>query len=212
MKDFFLNYENCWTDRSYIFSVLSGAVFVAISFVINWYAGIYATESASNPVTDIFLSNVPVWNVDFIYTYGAMAFWVFVICLALAKPQRIPFLLKSVALFVLIRSLFISLTHLGPFPTQAEVTLSSIMNKFTFGADLFFSGHTGLPFLMALNFWNHKGLRIFFICAAIVFGISVLLGHLHYSIDVLGAFFITFSIFHMAEHFFPEDRKNFLKV
>ncbi|MBI3904685.1 MAG: hypothetical protein HY309_03785 [Pseudomonas fluorescens] len=40
---------------------------------------------------------------------------------------------------------------------------------------------------------------------SVLFGISVLLGHLHYSIDVFGAFFITYSIFCLAKKFFPKD-------
>ena len=41
---------------------------------------------------------------------------------------------------------------------------------------------------MALTFWNNKFLRRFFLFASIVAGFSVLLGHLHYSIDVFAAF------------------------
>jgi hypothetical protein len=42
-----------------------------------------------------------------------------------------------------------------------------------------------------------------------MFGIVVLLGHLHYSIDVLSAFFITYSIYHICELFFKTDKKIF---
>ncbi len=83
------------------------------------------------------------------------------------------------------------------------------MSKFAFGGDLFFSGHTGLPFLMALVFWKKPILRYFFIASAIGFGAVVLLTHLHYSIDVLSAFFITYTIFHIAEFLFRKDRKLF---
>lgn len=175
------------------------------SFVINFYAAIYSATRASNSVTDIVLSNIPVYDVDGTFIYGPMIFWTFIITFCITEPKRAPFVLKSIALFILIRSIFISLTHIGPDPTQIEIS-SSIIRKFSSGADLFFSAHTGLPFLMALVFWNHKVVRILSVLTAIFFGIVVLAGHLHYSIDVVSAFFITYSIFRLAEIFFPKDR------
>ena len=71
--------------------------------------------------------------------------------------------------------------------------------------DLFFSGHTGIPFLMALMFWNYKPLRYTFLCFSLFFAVVVLLGHLHYSIDVLAAFFITYAIFDICKFFFKKD-------
>jgi len=44
---------------------------------------------------------------------------------------------------------------------------------------------------------------------AIFFGVVVLLGHIHYSIDVFSAFFITYSIFHMAKYLFKNEFKLF---
>ena len=87
----------------------------------------------------------------------------------------------------------------------------NFLNKFTFGGDLFFSGHTGLPFLMALIFWNNKYLRYSFFALSFIFAATVLLGHLHYSIDVLAAFFITYTIFHIAIFIFKKDYLEFLK-
>ncbi len=176
------------------------------SLVINYFAGTYATTRASNAVTDLVLNNIPVFDVDGIFVYGAIILWIFLIFIIIQKPHYIPFTLKSVSLFVIIRSLFVTLTHIGPFPTQIVISASYILNKLTFGGDLFFSGHTGLPFLFYLIFWHIKPLRYIFLSASIIFGVVVLLGHLHYSIDVLGAFFITYTIFHMAELLFPFER------
>lgn len=73
------------------------------------------------------------------------------------------------------------------------------------GNDLFFSGHTALPFLMALIFWQNVKLRWAFILLSLFFGSAALLGHLHYSIDVFAAFFITYGIFHIALKIFPDE-------
>jgi hypothetical protein len=83
------------------------------------------------------------------------------------------------------------------------------LNKLLFGADSFFSGHTGMPFLGALVFWDDKLVRWVYILASIFFAIVVLLGHLHYSIDVFSAFFITYSIYRIADISFNKDKEVF---
>jgi hypothetical protein len=42
-----------------------------------------------------------------------------------------------------------------------------------------------------------------------MFGVIVLLSHLHYSIDVFAAFFITYSIYHIALKLFDRDYEFF---
>jgi hypothetical protein len=197
---------------------LSGA-FLIISLFVNYYAVVYATERASSAVTDIVLSNIPVFDVDGIFVWGPIVFWTVVSVYCLAGPKRIPFFLKSVSLFVVIRSAFVILTHIGPFPDRITIDpfgmnlLQDVSSKaflaFFTGKDLFFSGHTGLPFLLALVFWQSKPMRYFCLFASIFFGTVVLLGHLHYSIDVLSAFFITYSIYHIAIRLFPKDKERF---
>ncbi len=195
----------CWSNPAYVVSTCVALMFFGTSLVINFYTGEYASDRASNPVTDLILSNIPVFNLGGIFVYGAVILAVFVLLLLLIHPRMIPFTIKSVALFVLTRSLFISLTHIAPFPEQA-VLHSNLLERLSFEGDLFFSGHTGLPFLLSLIFWQKTILRIFFILCSIFFGAVVLLAHLHYSIDVLAAFFITFSIYRLAELAFPHDK------
>jgi len=97
------------------------------------------------------------------------------------------------------------MTHIGPFPIQSPLETGDIIGKFIFKGDLFFSGHTGLSFLMALIFWPHRRLGMIFFAASVIFAASALLGHLHYSIDVFAAYFITYSIFKLAQKLFAGD-------
>ena len=143
------------------------------------------------------------------FIYGPIFLFTIVLIISLYSPRKLPFITKNIALFTVIRSVFISLTHLGPFPTQAINGGTNFISKFTFGGDLFFSGHTGIPFLMALIFWNYKPLRYLFILDSIFMGTVVLLGHYHYSIDVLAAFFITYSIYHISLYLFKKDKDMF---
>jgi len=195
----------------FVIEVIASLFLLILSLFINLYAGEYATSMASNSVTDIVLSNIRVFDVDGIFIYGSWILVSFIAILCFSEPKRIPFTVKNIALFVFIRSIFISLTHIGPFPTATVLSPETLLSYFTFGGDLFFSGHTGLPFLLALIYWEHKVLRILFISCSISFGIVVLLAHLHYTIDVLSAFFITYAIYHIALQLFPRDKILFDK-
>lgn len=179
------------------------ALFIASVYTTH-LASIYATLKASNPVEDIVLSNTQPRNFEFLFVELAIALCLFVIVLCVKFPKTAPFVLKTVALFIIIRSVFVSLTHIGPFPTKL-VLESNLLDFITSGNDLFFSGHTGLPFLIALIYWDHKYLRRLFVTASIIFGIVVLLSHLHYTIDVFAAFFITYAIYHIALKLFKTD-------
>lgn len=202
------SYIENFTSKEFLQSFVIAILLLVISLVLNFYAGTYATQSASNPVTDIILSNTRAYDLDGMFVYGSIIFFFFVVFVGLSKPKKIPFTVKSLALFIVIRSIFITLTHLGPFPTQIPVS-SDILSRISFGGDLFFSGHTGMPFLLALIFWDDKWTRYVFIAFSLMFATVVLLSHMHYSIDVLSAFFITYTIFNISKYLFKRDHNLF---
>lgn len=210
MRKILAKYRVYVMNRIFLRSILMGMLFFIVSLIVNYNASIYALDVASNPVTDFFLDRLPLVNTELIFIEGFAIFWAFFTLLALHEPRRIPFLLKSLALFITVRAIFVSLTHIGPFPEEAKIDSNLITRAFTSGSDLFFSGHTGIPFLMALMFWEQYYLRIIFLFSSLVMGASVLLGHLHYSIDVFAAFFITYTIFVIAKKFFRKDHEVFL--
>ena len=200
-----LFFSNTWLLISSFISLL----LLAGSLFANFFAGSYANKQGITPVTDIVLSNTRAYDVDALFIGGIIAFSLFVLIRCLRYPQQMPYILKSIALFIFIRAIFVTLTHLGPYPDSIIILNTGIMGKINFWADLFFSGHTGMPFLMALLFRKNKWMRYIFILAAISFGIIVLLWHLHYSIDVLAAFFITYTINHFCELLRTKDKLHF---
>lgn len=193
-----------------VISAIFALVLLIASFFINYYAGVFATKMASNAVTDILLNNIPVFDVDFIVVQGAFIFVAFLIAVLIYEPKSLPFVLKSLALFIIIRAIFVSMTHIAPFPGRDIVNQGKVVDKFVVGGELFFSGHTGIPFLLALTFWQNKYLRGIFLAFTVIAGTAVLLGHVHYTIDVFAAPFITYGIFHISEKFFRRDYKLLL--
>lgn len=196
-------------QQEFRLAVLSSCVWLVGAYVVMLFAIQFATDHASNSVTDIVLSNIPVFDVDGLFVYGTFLFVAFVFYLCVAHPKRIPFTFRSLALFWIIRAGFVTLTHIAPFAVQAPVDFGTTITSAFFGADLFFSGHTGAPFLLALIFWREAWLRYVFLASSVFFAVVVLLGHLHYSIDVASAYFITYTIFCICEWLFPRDRALF---
>lgn len=208
-------YKTYFSDKKFIISFLSGLVLLSASLIVQFFVSGYVNRSGSGYVSDIILSNTRVYDVGGIFVWGAILLTIIGAFVILRKLHYAPFVMKSIAIFTFIRSVFVSLTHISPFPTRALIN-SPFFNREVFngiftGNDLFFSGHTGIPFLLALIFWENKILRIVFLSFSVMFAIVVLLGHLHYSIDVLSAFFITYSIFHICKFLFEKDWKLFLK-
>ena len=185
-------------------AIIVSTLFLLLGFIVNYYATSYADVRASNYVEDIVLSNVPTFNLDGSFVIGPIVFWIIISVFILQMPKKIPFVFDATALLLLIRSGFISLTHFGPFPSHMVIS-GDFFHLFSTGADLFFSGHTAVPYLLALIFWDHLWLRRFCLVSAIFFGVIVLLAHVHYSIDVAAAFFITYSIYHIAVRWFKKD-------
>jgi PAP2 superfamily C-terminal len=137
------------------------------------------------------------FNVRFLFIYGTFTAFVVTASLLAWRPNRLPFAFKAVALFLLVRAVFVALTHMAPSPIDPP-TPAPFFNSIFYGSDLFFSGHTGLPFLVALAFWHIPQWRMFYLALTAFFGSIVLLGHYHYSIDVLAALFITHGVFQMS--------------
>ncbi|MCX6712529.1 MAG: phosphatase PAP2-related protein [Candidatus Vogelbacteria bacterium] len=202
------NYKNL--DRLFARSFLVAIALFAVSLALNYFTSAYATSRAGAPVGDIILDNIPVFDLDFVFAYGPVLFWLVMAGVLFCEPKKIPFVIKSIALFVVVRSIFVTLSHLGVSPADLPVDFNSnFIKRLSYGGDLFFSGHTGMPFLMALIFWQNKRLRIFCLVSSVFFGAVVLAVHMHYSIDVLSAFFITYTIYHLAETFFRKDKELF---
>lgn len=135
------------------------------------------------------------------------------------EPRRWARYSVTGGLISLARGVCIALTGLGP-PNpavagpglgdrpfwSAYLDLLSPVGVFADGSarayltqDLFFSGHTATTFLLVLYLWRRPGLWGLSLVAHVAMVATVLLSHLHYSIDIVGAWAVTFAIFAMRE-------------
>lgn len=194
-------------------SLIAALMLLSGAYVLEHYANLYELEYSLRPTTthvgDILLDNLPVIDVNLIVIQGALLAIVgSVLFIIFFRPRYLLFTLKAVALFIAIRAFFISLTHMGIYPGHVYPEpglFSAVYTYLNLQTGFFFSGHTGMPFLMALIFWKEYRVRIVFLAMAFLFAVGVLLAHSHYSIDVFAAPFMAYGILEIARYFFPRD-------
>lgn len=133
--------------------------------------------------------------------FGLIYFSLILGLFELAKnPERLMFALQVYVLFVVVRMAAMYLVPVNP--PQQMIRLDDPFVQF-FGTgkvltkDLFFSGHTATLFLLFLVVKN-KTLKTIFLIFTIIVGASLLLQHVHYTIDVFAAPFFTYACYKLA--------------
>ncbi len=154
-------------------------------------------------VDDPFLKLFKAINLNrFIFTliYGGI---ILGIIFLIKHPRYFLFTLQSYAIMVIFRMIV-----MYSLPLDPPVGMISLNDPFVqlFGSgvtlqkDLFFSGHTSTMFLLFLTAVNKK-MRFAFLIGTVIVGLSVLLQHTHYTVDVLAAPFFSYTSYRIAKIF-----------
>ena len=101
------------------------------------------------------------------------------------------------SLLLIIRSVFMIFTHLETPAGAITVSYPWFFRSLYFENDMFFSGHTAMTFL-GFYLFRRSWLRYVYLVGSIVMGIVVLAMHVHYSVDVLAAFFMTYGSYRIG--------------
>jgi membrane-associated phospholipid phosphatase len=119
------------------------------------------------------------------------------------NPKRLIFAIQLYSLIVVVRIAAMYLLPLEP-PAKIIILNDPFVEFFgtgqTLTKDLFFSGHTATLFILFLVS-EKKIIRIVFLISTVVVAISVLLQHVHYSIDVFAAVFFTYACCKILNYF-----------
>lgn len=159
--------------------VLSESYFV---YIENMPCRVYINDWILGLVPPIDFSNF-----IFILTYlGSLAGFLILI----QYPKRLLHLLQA---YVLMQSIRFLLMYLIPLDTPPDhlylqdFVLSNLYQNIPITRDLFFSGHTGTVILFAL-FCPYRKIKIVLFICSIVVGFLLVWQHVHYTIDIIGAF------------------------
>lgn len=185
--------------RELAFSVAA----LAAALVFNRFADAYIERVGETaPVSpDLVLRHLPGVDVSVIYWWGAAAFVAFAAVTALARERgRLAYFARAYAVLVASRACLMVLTPLhipeGAISVDGGLIYGSIGKMVTVHHDLFFSMHTASPFLASLLFRDRWARGV---CAAfaVLMGATVLLLKTHYSLDVAGAFLVTYALYRL---------------
>lgn len=209
-----------WKEISLICSDWHYILLLIFSIFLFWSANSiswYLSEqndlwNASIPVGDTMFEILPLWDLSFIFVGGAVGIVIAGAFYSIFfEPKKIPLILLAFSLLVFFRGLIISATHIG-VPINHITPNTWGIEVLSFQNDLFFSGHTAGPFLAALLVWKKKTWRYFFIIISIIMAFTVLIMRLHYSIDIIGAYFITYGIFHLSKIIYTSITQKLQKI
>lgn len=184
------------------YEILVSFLFLIIAVILDYISGTYVTKAGDAIATDIILDRIPSIDLSYLFFYGyAVVIGVLLLYPLFFHIKKFHIVISQFSLLILIRSFFITLTHLKT-PADAIVVHSPYLSDILlFHNDLFFSDHTAVPFLAFLLFRRTK-LGIFFLVSTIILALTVLFMHLHYSIDVFAAFFIAYGSYRLCNRFF----------
>ena len=193
--------KEIWEHKYLLLLSLS---FLIIAILLDWAAGVYVMKTPGAVAPDLFLDYLPVMDLDFIFIYGPIIIVGLLFLYPLFfKVKELHKVIGQFSLLVMVRSAFTTLTHLEVPKDALQFTIPHFLGFLSFRNDLFFSGHTAVPFLGFLLFKESK-IKWFFLAASILMALTVLLMHVHYTIDVLSAFFITYGTFKIGEWFYKK--------
>ena len=221
--------------RAVLPAVAGAVLFRYGCFVLMLALSLWAEARPAPHLPDLLIDHLPYLSLVDRYNHWLLTLAYIPLALALLAVDAQRFVRYNVTsgLLSLLRGVCIAVTGLGPvrgadlhagmFFTAAEqpggafwralLELSTPSGLFGKDAahvyltkDLFFSGHTGVTFLLLLYVWPLRPLRWLMLIGHVLVVLSVLLAHLHYTIDILGAYAIAFSLYTLREGWPPRRR------
>jgi hypothetical protein len=179
-----------WTDIvEHKGKIALALTFMGLALAAVSVSSSYVDELQSVVVPDLILDVIPSVDLSPMYIWGLLVVIVVYMAFALVfRPRQFHYALMKV-------------------PAGAvAVSGAGLFSSMSYSNDLFFSGHTGIPFLGFLVY-KDSPIRYFMLASSIVLASTVLLMHVHYSIDVASAYFITYGVYVLGDSLFgsPAD-------
>ncbi len=200
VKEYFRKGFHDWIRELIEYRYLIGLslVLVVVAAFLDYYSGVYVTAKGGTEVPDLILDRIEPIDLSPLFVYGYLA----LVGLLFAYPlffhiRMLHAVVSQFSLLVVLRSIFMIFTHLETPRDAVPAHFPWIFEGLSFQNDMFFSGHTAIPFLGFFLF-KDSPIRHVFLGGSIVMAIVVLGMHMHYSIDVFSAFFIAYCSYRMG--------------
>lgn len=152
-------------------------------------------------LNDVVLVNLPAKDVSIPIFSIIWAMALLTLIRGIQQPSIFLVFLWSYFFLTASRVITISLVPFNP-PVQLIPLVDPLSNIFYGGKfltkDLFYSGHTGTQFLMLLCL-QRKTDKILALVSTMLISILVLIQHVHYTIDVMAAPFLTYICYYLGK-------------
>lgn len=182
-----------------IYKIILAFALFALASVFAGLSGNYVMNADTTVSHDLILDNFPPVDLTFIFVYVWLAVLLFLLLYAVfVRHDKLHRVVFHYSLLLLVRSIFIVLTHLKTPIDAIPVHFPGVLSRLAFENDMFFSGHTAFPLIGFFVFRNSK-IRYLFLAFSLLLAFTVLAMHQHYSIDVFAAFFIAYGTFKLGE-------------
>ncbi len=196
-SEFAENWRIGWKQNSfrYRFVITVAIYIVMVSFLAGLLTDFEKRDgfSFSDPILNMF-APIDLTYMVFVLTYGLV---LFAMVYFLKDPSYFMLGFQSYVLLLTLRIITIWLLPLNAPETTIPMNdpvVQSFGNGEILTKDLFFSGHTSAAFLF-LFLAREKWARYLFLALGLLIGTSVILQHVHYTIDVIAAPFFSYTAF-----------------
>jgi membrane-associated phospholipid phosphatase len=196
------NWKNAFADKIFKQKFLASFILLIVVLICLPFFFQFIEKRSGIILDDFILKNIQPVDVSIAIFFIIWVVSILMILRAVQKPAIFILLLTSFTLLTVSRIISIYFVVLNP-PANL-IVLKDPLSNFFYGAtfitkDLFYSGHTATMFLMFLCL-EKKIEKCVALTASFFVGILVLVQHVHYSVDVLVAPFITYLIYRFAKY------------
>lgn len=204
-KTIALAWRKAWSDPAYRVKTIVATILLLVILMSFPLFFSFIEKRDGIQFNDRLLKLIPPIDVSGLTFILIWSMNIFICYRSAQNPDIFIVMLSSLVLLCISRMITITLIPLNP-PIGLIPLRDPISSLFYGGTevfitkDLFYSGHTSTQFLifLCLKKRNDKIVALF---ATITVGILVLVQHVHYSIDVLAAFFFTYVIYLLGKKF-----------
>lgn len=183
--------------KSFLHFLLAVAYFVSITLLFKNFLVDFENIPGVQ-LEDILLYFIPIRDVSeplFIILYLTV-FYNYIFLFAYPEILKTFVIFYSTAL--LLRFIMLYVIHLeaphGMILLEDPILSSSTYNGITITKDLFFSGHM-VSVLCCYFTMPNRTLRHLYLVACILIGVLLLIQHIHYTIDILGAIIVVYLLY-----------------
>lgn len=196
------NWKEAWSFTSFrIQSVVTLSILALLGVVIPPFFS-YIQSTPGYIINDVILNLLPVQ--DFSLSIFLLIYSVILLTAINLSTHPILFLkcIQAYCLLVVIRIFCLYMVPLNPerlmIPLDDPFVGRLFYNGTVITKDLFFSGHVSTMFLFFLAI-PFRSLKYFFVVATILVSVFILIQHVHYTIDVVVAPFVSWISYRVVQ-------------